>query len=410
MFQHIPPKYFFNYVAIVGLLQAVASCSFADNRIDSKPNTATTDISAVEDARSYQHGIDFVPLQNGNYYVVWASSGNPPKGAMANGSWPHDIFYSVINPQHPSINPITLISRPEAQEPASTAISTDGHIMVTTEDGWNTANEVAQRYGVYDAQFNPVLPYPRMAFNGGHSGHIAAVDNQFVIFYSDDWVSGGGVDDLGSGNDVKAQIYHANGKLEADVNVAVGDASRDWWPLVAGSKNRAALVWQRYVDKQTYSQLMLAILDVKRKRLAVKAIKIEDTVKYYTYSVTYLPSLERFLILGAYQAGGGFGYLLDQDGKIVASNTSLPAIVRESQSIVLEQAGKAKVVQPIAPNGLVELTVTASAITLKSIIADDYVWQYSGTDGIFVNANTVYIVSTSPTGLVEKTLHLTGGD
>jgi hypothetical protein len=387
------------------------SCPQKVNDVDNKNRYVgvTVDVP-VEDTRAYQHGVDFIPLPDGNYYLVWASSGNPPTGAKPDGSWPHDIYYSKINPDNPKIIPQTLISNPEAQEPVSTAISSDGTIMVTTEDGWNTDNEVAQRFGLYDINLNPVLPYPQMAYDGGHSGHVAAIDNHFVIFYSDDWVDGGGVDNLGTGDDVKALIYSSSGRLEGEEDVAVGNITRDWWPLVAGSKTRAALVWQRYVDKQAYSQLMLSILDVKQKTLILNAFKIEDSVKYYTYSVAYLPSIERFLILGAYQNGGGFAYLLDPDGKIMATNKALPAIVRESQPIALEQPGRVKVAQPIAPRGLMVLDITSSGVTLKSTVADDYQWKYSGTDGIFVNPNTVYIVSTSPSGLVEKTFHFPDND
>lgn len=376
------------------------------NQAPVKNNTIVLNTNQTEDVRSYQHGIDFVPLADGNYYLTWASSGNPPTGAQPNGSWPHDIYYAKINPKNPVITPITLIANPEAQEPVSTAITSDGHIMTTMEDGWHTDNQVAQRYGVYNSDFNPVLAYPHMAFDGGHSGHVAAVDNRFVVFYCDDWVEGGGVDNLGSGNDVKAHIYSATGVLESRLNIAVGDTTRDWWPLVAGSKTRAALVWQRYVDNQTYSDLMVSIVDVKSKKTILKALKIESAIKYYTYSVTYLPSIERFLILGAYHAGGGFAYLLDQEGNIMSSNKALPAIIRESQSIAWEQPDTVKVVQPTAPSGLMVLSMTASTITLKNPIADDYQWHYSGTDGIFMDANTVYIVSTSPSGLVEKTFHI----
>lgn len=359
-----------------------------------------------QDMRSYQHGIDFVPLPNGNYYLIWSSSGNPPTGAKPDGSWPHDIYYSKINPENPKIIPQTLVSNHEAQEPASAAISSEGNIMITTEDGWHTDNQVAQRYGLYDVNLNPVLPYPRMVYDGGHSGHVAAVDNRFVIFYADDWVSGGGVDNLGTGNDVKMLIYSATGVPEKKIDVAVGNTTRDWWPIVAGSKTHAALVWQRYVDKQTYSSLMVSILDIKQKSLILNALPIEKSVKYYTYSSVYLPTIERFLILGAYQNGGGFAYLLDQDGHIMASNKALPAIVRESQSIVLEQSDSVKIVQATAPTGLMVLDITPSSITLKSTVADDYEWSYSGTDGIFINPNTVYMVSTSASGLVEKTFRL----
>lgn len=390
-------------------LYCVAHIVFSLTLISSTQEVSVTNIP-IEDTRAYQHGIDFVPLPDGNHYLVWASSGNPPTGAKPDGSWPHDIYYSKINPVSPKITPRILIANPEAQEPVSTAVSSDGHIMATLEDGWNTPNEVAQRYGIYDLNFNPVLPYPRMAYDGGHSGHVAAVDNSFVIFYSDDWVDSGGVDNLGTGNDVNALIYSSEGKLEGKIDIAAGDATRDWWPLVAGSETRAALVWQRYAESQTYSNLMVSILDVKRKTLVLKAFPIEASVKYYTYSVAYLPSIERFLILGAYQNGGGFAYLLDQDGKIMATNKALPAIVRESQSIVLEQSGRVKVVQPVAPKGLMMLVVTPFSINLKSTIANDYQWGHSGTDGIFLNPHTVYIVSTAPSGLVEKTFHLSDRD
>jgi len=112
------------------------------------------------DPRSYQHGIDFVPLPDGTYYLIWSSSGNPPTGALPDGSWPHDIYYSRIDPAHPSIKPVKFISKPEAQEPASAAISTDDHIMITMEDGWNARLTIAQRYGVYDKDLKPILPYP----------------------------------------------------------------------------------------------------------------------------------------------------------------------------------------------------------------------------------------------------------
>ncbi len=157
---------------------------------------------AREDLREYQHGIDFLPRRAGGYWLIWSSSGIPPLGASNDGSWTHDIYYSIVNPQSPALSPVKIISNPEAQEPASSAMADDGHIMITMEDGWNADNVVAQRYGVYDQNMNPVNPYPNMVLDGGHSGHVAAVGNRFVVFYSEGWVEGGGVDNLGSGDDV----------------------------------------------------------------------------------------------------------------------------------------------------------------------------------------------------------------
>jgi len=119
--------------------------------------------ATAEDERQYQHGVDIVPRGDGNYWLIWSSSGNPPTGPDPSGSWTHDIYYSLIQPANPSINPVTIISNNEAQEPASSAVSADGNLMITNEDGWNVANNVGQRYGVYRASdFGNVKAYPNM--------------------------------------------------------------------------------------------------------------------------------------------------------------------------------------------------------------------------------------------------------
>jgi len=357
----------------------------------------------ARDLRYYQHGIDFIALPDGRYYLIWSSQGNPPPTQVRRGRWTHDIYYSVIDPIAPRIQPVTFISNPEAQEPASGAISEDGHIFVTMEDGWNTTESIAQRYGVYDTWLNPVLPYPQMVHDGGHSGHVAAVGNHFVVFYSDGWVEGGGVDNLGSGDDVQASIYNSTGVLEAEADVAVGSATRDWWPILAGSPKRACLIWQRFVEGETYAALMVAMLDPAPGALIGEPVMLQMGMKYYTYSVAYLPSIDRFLVLGAFHAGGGFGYLLDEYGNVTGRNASLPPIVRESQSAVRDAEGSALVVQITAPTGVMVLSVTSSDITLERTIADDFAWQYCGTDGIFLDDRRAFIVSLSSGGLVAKT-------
>jgi len=354
------------------------------------------------DLRSYQHGIDFVPLPDGRYCLIWSSAGNPPIRIGRRGGWTHDIYYSAFDPAAPRIDPIALISYPQAQEPSSAAISGDGHIMVTMEDGWNTEESIAQRYGVYDTSLSPVLAYPQMVLDGGHSGHVAAVGNRFVVFYSEGWVDGGGVDNLGSGDNVHAAVYSSTGAPEATVNVAVGPATRDWWPILAGCETRACLVWQRFVDGETYADLMAAMLDPATGALAAEPVVLQSGVKYYVYSVAYIPSVGRFLILGALHAGGGFGYLLDENGAVAADNASLPPIVRESQSAVRDADGSALVAHITAPTGLMVLSVTPTDITLKRTVEDDYPWQYCGTDGIFLDPNTVFIASLSSAGLMAK--------
>ncbi|MCF6286667.1 MAG: hypothetical protein L3K26_15955 [Candidatus Hydrogenedentes bacterium] len=357
---------------------------------------------AQEDLRSFQHGIDFVPGAEGRWWLIWSSSGHPPTGPDDEGNWPHDVYRASIDPKAPAIAPELFIRRPEAQEPASAAATTDGNIMVTMEDGWNARNVLAQRYGVYDATLAPVRAYPRDVYDGGHSGHVAAAGNHFVVFYSDEWVSGGGVDDLGSGDDVLARVYDSKGSFLYPKRIAVGTETRDWWPEVAGSERVACLVWQRFVDGETHADLMVAMLDVETGRLFLKPTKLKGNLAYYTYSVAWLPLVERFLVLGAYDDGGGFGVLLDESGGVKAESRSLPPLVRESQSIVREDGNRVTVVQPSHPNGLMVLSVSSNAITVGKGIEDGYNWKYAGTDGIFLDRNNVYIVSLSSKGLVER--------
>jgi len=352
------------------------------------------------DLRSYQHGIDFIPLPDGNYYLFWSTTKNPP--FRSQGTWPHDIYYSKIDSANPMIEPVLFISEPEAQEPVSAAIAENGRIMISFEDGWDTPNTVAQRYGVYDVDLAPIKPYPQMVFDGGHSGHVVAVGNRFVVFYSDEWVDGGGVDELGTGDDVLVKIYNSDGEEERSLAVAVSEATRDWWPLVAGSKNRAALIWQRYVPDQLYANLMVSILNPETGGLIKPAITLEKKIAYYTYSIEYLPSIDRFLVAGTYQTGGGFAYLLDGAGQVTAANEQLPPIIRESQPVIRAMNEQAMAVQAIAPSGVMVLLLTPDSITLDQTITGDHEWQYIGTDGIFISPEMVYMVSLSDLGLVEK--------
>jgi hypothetical protein len=319
------------------------------------------------DNREFQHGIDFVPLQDGSkYMLIWASSGIPPEGASATGDWTHDIYYSFFDVDKPVIRPQLLISNSEAQEPASSAISSDGRIMVTMEDGWNAKRKVAQRFGIYDPHGRPVYAYPRLVQDGGHSGHVAAVSNLFVVFYSEGWVDGGGVDNLGSGDDVMARVYGSDGEFQREISVAVGSSTRDWWPLIAGSADHACLVWQRVVKK-------------------------------------YIDSLDGFLILGSYESGKGFAYLVDNEGTVRAKNTAIPSIVRESKPAVKAINGKTFIVQQMAPSGIMVLLVANSSITLATTVHGDIQWQGIGSDGLFLDDNDVFFAALSHSGLKTVT-------
>lgn len=377
-----------------------------DNNIDYKPKN-TPDKPKHEppstggDQRAYQHGIDFLPLNDGNYVLIWASSGDPLDVTNSN-TWEHDIYYSYINPKTPYLNPVKIISNPEAQEPASSAITEDGHIMITMEDGYAADNVLAQRYGIYDEGFNNIKPYPVDILDGGHSGHVTAVGNRFVAFYSEGWIDGGGVDDLGSGDDVRLAIFDSDGTLEKRKEIAVGNATRDWWPMLAGSESTALLVWQRFIDDKKYVDLKISLINPETGILIKENLTLMSKVKYYTYSVKYLPNIDGYLVMGVYQSGGGFGILLDNTGEVITSNLSLPEIVRESQSIVKADGDKQIIAQPQSPDGLMTLSVSKTEIALLKQIEDNYNWQFAGTDGIWTGYNQVFIVSLSTTGIVEK--------
>ncbi len=358
--------------------------------------------SSAQDARSFQHGINFLQRPDQQWLMIWSSSGNPPTGKDKNSNWTHDIYYSLINPQKPIIRPTTLISNPEAQEPASSAITDDGHIMVTMEDGWNTERNVAQRYGIYDSVLKPVKPYPQLVHDGGHSGHVTAVKNRFVVFYSDEWVTGGGVDNLGSGNDVLAKIYSSNGELKHTVAVAVGKKTRDWWPLTAGSKQTAMLVWQRFVDKETWSQLMMAVLDPITGEMLKKPIQIADKLKYYTYNVAYLSALDRFLVSGTNSKGEGFAQLYSKTGELINVLKKLPPVMREAQIIQRQRGKKVVIAQAVEPAGVILLTATADQISFQEKVSGVQRWSISGTDGVFVDENHLFLVGLSENGLLQQ--------
>jgi hypothetical protein len=293
-----------------------------------------------------------------------------------------------------ALRPQPLLSAPEAQEPASAATTLDGRIMVTMEDGWNSASTVTQRFGIYDSDLKPIRPYPQVVAEGGHSGHVAAAGNRFIVFYADGWVDGGGADNLGSGKDVLAKGYSSDGRLLWHRSVATG--GRDWWPLVASSKRRTLLVWQRFVLGATHSKLMIALLDPASGKLLKKPTRLADGLQYYTYAVTYVPAADRFMITGTGSAGKGFAYLLDDSAKVVASNLDLPPTVREAWPAVNGMS----VLQLTAPEGGVLLSLKNDVIAPIHRYADPYQWQGIGSAAELHDDGSATVYALSSTGVV----------
>jgi hypothetical protein len=371
------------------MLRLVCSISFII-AMSSAPANAT---GLTDDSRKYQHGIDLVTTPKGGKLLFWSSSGNPPAGAAPGAAWTHDVYVSDMADK---LQPQRLISNPEAQEPASAAITSDGHIMVTMEDGWESKSVVTQRFGIYDADLKPVRPYPQVVAEGGHSGHVAASGNRFIVFYADGWVDGGGVDDLGSGKDVLANGYSSDGRLLWQRAVATG--GRDWWPMLAASKHRVLLVWQRFVEDKTHSQLMIALLDPESGKLLKKPTLLADGLQYYTYAVTYIPATDRFLITGTTQSAKGFAYLLDKSAKVVASNISLPPTVREAWPAV----NGTRALQLTMPAGAVLLSVENDRIEPIHRYADHYQWQGIGAAADLAADGKATVYALSRAGVVIR--------
>ena len=352
------------------------------------------------DLRAFMHGIEAVADADGGYHVFFSSSGLPPAGPDADRNWTHDVYVASWDAAEKKISePRVFIHNPEAQEPVSVAQTVDGNIMVSFEDGWNTESDVNQRFGIYDQNLDPVAPYPNNIATGGHSGHVTAVGDRFVAFYSEGWVNGGGVDNLGTGNGVYAKIYDSTGNFKRLVKVAA--KKREWWPMLAGSPRRALLLWQQFVPKQTFANLKFAVLDPATGALT-KPVALRSDLQYYTYKAEYVPAVDRFLVTGTTVEGKGFAYLIDHTGQTVAALPCMPATVREAGIAV----SGAMAYTPAQDGRLLHLALTPQSIGLQAVQASPLAWSYIGSLGLVRDAEHLHWVSLTRGGVEEADFDL----
>ncbi|HVE09490.1 MAG TPA: hypothetical protein VNE00_19705 [Paraburkholderia sp.] len=356
--------------------------------------------SRAIDPRAFMHGIDAVPDGRGDINVFFSSSGLPPRGPGRDRNWTHDVYVAHWSAQQANLDkPRVFISRGEAQEPVSVAANDSGRVMVTFEDGWNTPDEVSQRYGVYTSDLQGVLPYPNDVRSGGHSGHVAAVGARFVVFYADDWVDGGGQDNLGTGNGVYLKTYDANGTQLQAVNVA--PRVREWWPLIAGSPTRALLVWQQYVSGATYARLKTAVFNPQDGSLSDARV-LAPRLRYYTYAVTYVPAVERFLLVATGDDGKGFAQLLDASGATTATLACMPATVREAGIAVSGE----RAFLPSRDGRLMALKLGAASVELAGSLPSPIKWGEVGGIGLVRSPNSLHWVALTQQGLKETDFDL----
>ncbi|MBU9580685.1 hypothetical protein KTE26_19805 [Ralstonia mannitolilytica] len=355
--------------------------------------------AGAPDPRQYMHGIGAVPAGAPNTFnVFFSSSGLPPRGADRSGSWPHDVYVAQWHADTGKLDtPRIFIQKPEAQEPVSVARNRAGQVMVSFEDGWNAPENVNQRFGIYDTALRPIKAYPQQVESGGHSGHIAAVGDRFVVFYSDGWVNGGGVDNLGSGNGVYVKVYDGRGRRLHSVDIA--DGRREWWPMVAGGSTHALLAWQQFVPDRTEANLKIAILDPATGRVNGEQL-LHQHVQYYTYSVTWMPAIERFLLVGVAK-GNGFADLIDSTGKVRASIPCMPATVREAGIAVNDRTAYT----PAADGRLLQLQAGPDSLTLSGTLSNadgkPARWRPVGSIGLLRTSGTLDWLSLTEQGLEQ---------
>ena len=348
------------------------------------------------DQREYVHGVEVVK-HNGQNMVVYARNRTP----LPSGDWEHDIFYSYFDACNAAATfaQKSLVSARLAQEPASAAVNTDGRLNITAEDQQYSA-DLDQTFGIWGPAMEAVKPYGQrlMSPQGGHSGHVAASGRNFGISFSDGWVDGGGVDNLGTGDDVFFRAMDSAGNLMPITNTAVG-TSRDWWPIVAGSDTNYLQVWQRYGTAGTGGgTVMGAIIDGTGKVIKA-AFPIFTNNKYYYHDVQYIPQTGQFLVTGSQNSttNAGIAVLVDKAGTVVATKSGLPNTVREGQT-VLSDDGKTAVYP--GGTGAVVLNLTATGITLqKQVPLTGITWSYMGTDGVFADPTRVVFATGTTTGI-----------
>ncbi|AOI88728.1 hypothetical protein [Burkholderia pseudomultivorans] len=347
------------------------------------------------DLRRFMHGIGVADAGDGRRWIFFSSSGVVPRGALRSGNWPHDVYVGEWQPGSPHMLRVhTFISRPEAQEPVSIAQNGRGDIFVTFEDGWNAPQQVSQRYGIYRRDLKPVKPYPNDVESGGHSGHVAAVGERFVVFYSADWVDGGGVDNLGTGNGVYLKTYDAAGHVLN--HVAVAPHRREWWPMIAGSPHKALLVWQKFIEGSTDATLDYAMFDPVTAKLD-KLGTLSDAIQYYVYSTAYVPDIDRFIVVTTTANGRGVATLIDPDGHRTATLDCLPASVRESGIGV---AGSLAYV-PTRDGRLLTLALSPARIAVRGVQRSPIPWSPTGIAGFPARDDTMHFVSLTPAGARE---------
>ncbi len=344
------------------------------------------------DYRQYAHGISFVenPAANENY-LVWSDAFK--KGVAKDGSWTHDVYRMKINMDDPKIKKVKrIIKAREAQEPASSSCTDDGNMIVTFEDGNDAGEyELCQRFVIYDKRMHKVKKYPATVAMGGHSGHAASTSDHHIVFWCDGWIDGGGVDDLGTGDDLYVTSMDSDGENEKTIPVAESEKTRDWWPVLSASDSEALLVWQRYLDNEEVSSLCMAMYNPADNKL--KTMSVNEKVKYYMYNVVYLKNLQLFAVNAVAENNKGILLLIDNKGNIVRRIDDLEPFVREASPAVEILANGVNLYYPADKSDVQKISISTGLSIKSSVHKIDYTWADCGTAGFVDNNKKVWFAA-----------------
>lgn len=351
---------------------------------------------AQEDHRAWQHGVELLKL-NGKNILIWGSWDNPPV-ASPGQDWKHDIYYASMDSCGKITPPSLLVGGHEAQEPPSAAVNSHGKILITWEDGSDGINQYATFWNARDRKPDKKF----LIRDGGHSGHVAASQDRFLVAYSEDWVDADdGFLGRGTGKNLLARIVEDNGRVGPEINISPGNsAKREDWPLVAGSASGWMIVWQRYPRRTLHAVVVSRAGAVLPQTLIAKDLRVG-----YHYDVQYIPALDAYFILAA-TTNSGVAVLIDAQGKILARNDKLPPIVSESRFVWTTGPSGIIGIYPLIPSGVALVHVTAKKITLQETLTADFQWDYIGTVGTFVSPSKAVFATLSKNGLKTATFNL----
>ncbi|MGM0896703.1 MAG: hypothetical protein ACQEV0_02330 [Bacillota bacterium] len=331
-----------------------------------------------EDTRQYAHGVSIIEDS-----VLWSEKSDEQRKS----GWTHDIYKKEIGQTQTE----TLVANPEAQEPVS-ASATKETTIITYEDGYDSENIVSQRFKLYDDNWQKL--YEATLLDGGHSGHAASTDTHHVIFWSNGWVDGGGVNELGTGKEVIVSTISNEGERLHEMNLSQAD-DRVSWPMLAASDDNALLVWQDFNDEATEAALHFAIYDPAANALTAAPSELVPQVDFYIYSISYIQATEQYAVAAQTNEGGTL-LLLSKDGELM-DQIDVPHLVREATPAIQGNT----LVFPQMPANYFTVQVSDNQLELHPSYSLDVKWGTSGTTGVFLDAHKVYFATLKEDGLKE---------